>query len=138
MWNIYKEVDMRFLRTPSFPAWRRPSGGWSTAIVALEIDYTATQFDFKWKAPATSTIKFHWGDGTTTEVAGQDATLITTTSSYSGAGTYKFYLSGDVEDLTWIDINGQEFVSGDVSSWSALTSLIYLLCYSTNISGDVS
>ena len=110
----------------------------ATQYLPLIIDYTATQFVFKWKAPATSTLKFHWGDGTTSTVSGNDATLVTTTSSYSGAGTYSFYITGDALDLTYIDISSQAFVSGDVSSWSALTNLTYLYCSSTSISGDVS
>jgi len=106
--------------------------------VQLTIDYTDTQFTFKWKAPATSTLVFHWGDGTTSEVSGNDAALVTTTSSYSGAGTYDFWLSGDDAALTYIDISSQAFVSGDVSGWSALTDLTTLYAFSTGVSGDIS
>jgi len=120
------------------PFLSKKGSGWYSAIVALKIAYTTTQFDFKFKAPSTSTITINWGDGTKEDVAGQDGTEVTKTSSYSGAGEYKFWLSGDVEDLTYIDINSQAFVSGDVSSWSALTSLTTLYCYSTDVSGDVS
>ena len=117
---------------------RKSAGGWSTANIALTIDYTATQFNFMFKLPSTKTVTLHWGDGTSEEVVGQDGTLITKTSSYSGAGSYKFWLSGDVTDITYIDVNGQAFVSGDVSGWSALTSLTYLSCYSNSLTGDVS
>ena len=112
------------------------SGGGSA--VSLVIDYTATQFDFKWKAPSGSTVIFHWGDGTTDEVSGNDSTLVTTTSSYAGAGTYSFYLTGDVIDLTYIDIQNQTFVSGDVSGWSQLTNLTLIACRTTSVSGDIS
>ena len=108
------------------------------ADVVLSIAFTSTQFPFKWKAPSSSTLVFHWGDGTTSEVSGNDASLVTTTSSYAGAGTYDVWLSGDDADLTYIDISGQSFVSGDVSGWSALTKLTSLYCNSTSVEGDVS
>jgi hypothetical protein len=111
---------------------------WASQIVSLSVDYTATQFEIVFKLPSTKSVTFYWGNGTSEEVTGQDDTLITKTSSYSGAGTYKFCISGDDTELTYIDISGQAFVSGDVSSWSALTSLAYLRCNSTNVSGDVS
>ena len=111
----------------------------SSSPVELTIAYNGTdQFVFKWKAPSTSTLVFHWGDGTTTYEVGQDSTLITSTSSYSSVDSYDFYIEGDVLDLTYIAINTQSFVSGDVSSWSALTSLTYIDCYSTSVTGDVS
>lgn len=111
------------------------SGG---GIVSLTIDYTATQFVFKFKLPSTKSITIHWGDGTTENVVGQDLTLITKTSAYSGAGTYYFYLSGDVEELTYIDIQSQAFVSGDVSAWSTLLNATYFRANSTAVSGDIS
>ena len=106
--------------------------------VKLTIDYTATQFTFKWKAPSGSFLKFIDGDGTVTTTEGQDAVLLTHTTGYSGAGTYKFSIGGDVTDLTYIDISAQAFVSGDVSGWSKLVNLTYLNCRTTVVSGDVS
>ncbi len=106
--------------------------------VQLTIAFVATQFDFKWKAPSGSTLVFHWGDGTTDEVSGDDANTVTTTSNYSGAGTYDFWITGDVLDLTYIDILGQTFVSGDVSGWSVLTDLTRIYVNQTGVSGDIS
>ena len=108
------------------------------ADVVLSIAFTATQFVFKWKAPAGNDVTFHEGEGTTQTVSGADASLRTTTFSHSGAGTYDVWLSGDDADLTYIDISGQSFVSGDVSGWSALTKLTVLRCSTTSIEGDVS
>ena len=110
----------------------------TVAPVQLSIAFVATQFNFYWKAPSGSTLVFHWGDGTTSSVAGQDAAEVTTTSSYAGAGTYSFYITGDVLDLTYINIASQTFVSGNVSGWSALTHLTYINCRITSVSGDVS
>jgi len=128
---------MRFLRTPAFPAWRRPKGGWASAIIALIVDYTTTQFTFKFKLPSTNTVTLHWGDGTSEEVTGQDGTIVTKTSSYSVAGTYRFWLSGDVEEITYIDVNSQTFVSGDVSKWTKITSLTYIKAYTTGLYGNI-
>ena len=106
---------------------RRRIGGWSSAIVALIIDYTATQFDFKFKLPSTKTVTLHWGDGTSEEVVGQDAVEISKTSSYSGAGSYKFWISGDDTDITYIKLDNDIDNSCDMSKWSALTSLTDLI-----------
>jgi len=106
--------------------------------VQLLVDYTSTQFVFKFKLPSTSTVLLLWGDGTYEEVVGQDATLITKTSVYAAPGSYPFWIEGDVLDLTYIDIGNQAFVSGDISGWSALTKLIELRCYTTSVSGDIS
>jgi len=109
-----------------------------TSPVTLTIAYTATQFVIKWKAPATSEMIFYWGDGTTSTVSGNDATLVTTTSSYSGAGSYIFKVGGDVTDLTYIDISSQAFVSGDISGWNALTNLVDIRIAETSLAGDIS
>ena len=129
--------------------------------IQLVIAYTDTQFSFKWKAPSTSTLVFHWGDGTTSEVAGNDATLVTTTSNYLPANArlnpdgsprlnpdgsyrlnpgeieeieYNFYITGDVEDITYIDISGQAFVSGDASGWyDDLPNLAYMNIEGTSV-----
>lgn len=106
--------------------------------IQLTVEFVATQFDFKFKLPSTKSVTLHWGDGSSDEVVGQDAVLITETSSYSGAATYTFSVTGDVTELTWIQINSQAFVSGDISKWSILTNLISIQIYDTAVSGDVS
>lgn len=104
--------------------------------VTLTIDFVATQLDFKFKLPSTKTVKLIWGDGTSEDVVGQDSTLITKTSAYAGAGTYKFSVTGDVLEITSIDVSSQAFVSGNASSWgSSLKNLIYVNISGTNITG---
>jgi len=105
---------------------RRRFGGWSTAIIALEVTYTAAQFVFKFKLPSTKTVTLHWGDGTSEDVVGQDAVEISKTSSYSGADTYKFWVSGDDTDITYIKLDNDIDNSCDMTKWSALTSLTHL------------
>jgi len=105
--------------------------GWGDAIIALTIAYTDTQFDFKFKAPSTSTITINWGDGTSEDVVGQDAVEISKTSSYSGAGSYKFWISGDDTDITYIKLDNDIDNSCDMSKWSALTSLTDLIIEGT-------
>ena len=112
------------------------SGAVAASPVQLTIVYTATQFDFKWKAPNTSTLVFNWGDDTTSEVSGNDDTVVTTTSSYSGADTYEFSITGDVLDLTYIDVSAQAFISGDWGSVGAkITSLLFMDISGTGITG---
>ncbi|KKM02013.1 hypothetical protein LCGC14_1788730, partial [marine sediment metagenome] len=67
---------------------KRNIGG-PSGPVQLTIAYVATQFIFKWKAPAGSFLTFHNGNGTTSTVEGGDAVLKTHTTDYSGAGSYK-------------------------------------------------
>ena len=95
------------------------------------------QFVFKWKAPAGNDVTFHEGDGTTQTVSGADSTLKTTTTSYSGAGTYDVWLSGDENAINYIDINGQAFVSGNLNAWAArMSGLTVIDVSSTAISGN--
>jgi len=110
---------------------RRRAGGWGSANIALTIDYTATQFDFKFKLPSTSTIKIYWGDGTSEDVVGQDGTEITKTSSYSGAGEYEFWISGDDTDITYIKLDNDIDTICNMSKWFALTSLTHLFIEGT-------
>lgn len=114
------------------------TGRGESRIVALTIAYTSTQFTFKFKLPSTKSVTIHWGDGNTEAVVGQDSTLITKTSAYSGAGTYYFYLTGDVTEITYIDINSQTFVSGDIGTWSSLVNCVYLNACITGVSGSIA
>jgi len=107
--------------------------------VQLSVIFVATQFVFKWKAPATSTVVFHWGDNTTSEVSGNDLTEVITTSSYTSAGTCNVWLTGDVADITYIDVSGQAFVSGDTDTWvAAITGLTHIDVSDTGMTGDAS
>ena len=107
--------------------------------VQLTIAFNGSdQFAFKWKAPAGSFVTFNDGDGTVTTTEGQDAVLLTHTTGYSGAGTFNFYITGDVLDLTYIDINAQAFVSGDVALMSALINLTDADYSSTGLTGSIA
>jgi hypothetical protein len=118
--------------------WGPGGAGAFLSPITLEINYTTTQFVFKFKLPSANTVTLNWGDGTTEDVTGQDSTLITKTSAYSGAGTYTFSVGGDVTEITYIDIGVQTFVSGDVSNWSKLINLTEIKASITSISGDIS
>ncbi len=109
----------------------------NTSAVNLSIAFVATQFVFKWMAPAGNDISFHEGDGTTQTVSGADGSLRTTTTSYSGAGTFDVWLTGDWSALTYIDINGQAFVSGTWTTWYTFTGLTVLDVSSTGTDGNV-
>lgn len=94
---------------------------WATRF--LTIEFTDTQFTFKFKLPSTKTITLVWGDGDTEDVVGQDETIIEKESNYTDVGTYRFGITGDYEWITYIDISNQSFVSGDVSILNQLTPI---------------
>jgi len=121
------------------PFLQKPGGGWADAIIALTVDYPATQLTFKFKLPSTKTVTLYWGNGESEAVIGQDAVEITKISLYTEPGLFKFWVSGDVTDLTHIDINSQDFVSGNIDRWAELTNLTFLSAWGTDITvTDVS
>ena len=106
------------------------------ADVVLSVVYTATQFVFKWKAAAGNDVSFHEGDGTVQTVSGNDAALVTTTFSHSGAGTYDVWLSGDDTAITYIDVSSQAFVSGNAAGWKTyMSGLTGLFIFDTLVTG---
>lgn len=114
------------------------TGAVTESPVILSISYTSTQFVFKWKAPSTKTLTFVWGDGTTSEVSGNDETIVTTTSNYSTPGTYTFSISGDVTELTYMDIRAQGFVAGDITNWGQLTNLTVIYADQCALYGSIN
>jgi len=64
-------------------------------------------------------------------VVGQDAVEISKTSSYSGADTYKFWVSGDDTDITYIKLDNDIDTICNMSKWFALTSLTHLFIEGT-------
>jgi len=106
--------------------------------IILKVEYTTTQFAFKFKAPSTSTLQIYDGDGTITAKAGNDGTLVTHNTSYAAPGTYYFYVEGDYLDITYLDIRNQAFISGDLTKWNTLLALTFIQCYGTGIYGDIT
>lgn len=98
-----------------------------------------TQFNFKFKAPITSTLSINDGDGTITSVAGNDADIVTHTTNYTEAGTYFFWVGGDWVDMTFINIQNQfERVTGSIDGWGVLINLVQISVNSTEMYGDIS
>jgi len=118
---------------PIGPGGHKKKEGWGDAIIALTVDYPATQLTFKFKLPSTKTVTLNWGNGSTEDVIGQDAVLITKISLYTEPGLFNFWVSGDVEELTYIDINSQDFVSGNIDRWAELTNLTFLSVWGTGV-----
>lgn len=116
--------------------WHRGDTEYSPVTLFIKFDGT-NQFEFNFKAPVTSTITINDGDGTVTEVSGNDTTTVTHTTNYSEAGNYTLYVIGDVIDLTSIVIN-QGFVYGDVTGWNSLINLEAFTMQNTSVSGDIS
>jgi hypothetical protein len=121
------DVGDRFWTNP----WR------SISPIKLKVEYTDTQFTFRFKAPSTSTLNIYDGDGTMTEVAGQDSTLVTHNTSYATPGTYYFYVEGDYKDMTVINVQNQDFVSGDIERLSELTGVTLFNFRGSGIYGDI-
>jgi hypothetical protein len=104
--------------------------------IMFTVNYTDTQFDFKFKLPSTKTLIIHDGDGTITQVAGQDDTLVTHTTSYAAPGTYYFYIDGDYLDITRITCNNSP-AAGSIDRYGELVNLTYLQFYNTPVSGNI-
>jgi hypothetical protein len=119
------------------------------------------QFTVRWKAPVTSSIMFHFGDGTTSTIAGNGNTNVTTVSNYLNPGNYTVYLTGKVYDITSMNIQTMDYVAGSISPWgkapllAAITvndvilfygdiekvsklPLTFVVIYGSKVSGDVS
>ena len=110
---------------------------WEGDFTFLTNDYTDTQIDLVFQLPTGKSMVVFWGDGNSSAVNGNDTTDVSVSSTYSGAGTYYITLGGDYLDLTKINCD-RTHVSGDVSGWSALTSLTFLHCGGNSLTGDVS
>jgi len=131
--------------------------------VQFKVEYDGTnQFSLKFKAPITSTLEIHDGDGTVTDVAGNDGTEVVHTTTYATAGTYFFYVLGDVLDLTALTISSEDLFSltvlgGNLDKLTNVTSFratsldlvsnisnlppnvtTLALQYCTSIEGDIS
>ena len=86
--------------------------------------------------PLGKTMQIIWGDGDVTDVIG-DGTLTVCTHTYAVSGSYDISFGGDYLYLTQLSCHTNN-LTGDVSSWSALTNLTQLRCYTNNLTGDVS
>jgi hypothetical protein len=110
---------------------------WSRSPITLKIAFTSTQFTFRSKLPIGKTITIHWGDGTTTDVAGNDSSYVIKTSNYLVPGTYNFYITGDLIDLTAIRFSGNTFVSGSIDRWGLLINLTFMNINTTGMYGNI-
>jgi len=106
--------------------------------IQLFVKYTDTQFAFRFMAPIGKTLDIYDGDGTMTQKAGNDSTPVTHNTTYAEAGTYTFYVLGDVLDITWIRLNNQSMISGSINGYSLLLNLVDLLASSTGLYGNIS
>jgi len=96
-------------------------GGSVKPNVKLNINFTDTQFVIKLKLKIGNSILLSWGDGSSENIDGQGDTLITKISNYNSPAVYLFTIHGD--KLSYIDISGQAFVSGNISEWNKYTTL---------------
>jgi len=109
----------------------------SPVVLTIDFDGT-TQFVFEFKAPATSTLVFNYSDGTKVEVAGNDTTEVTHTSTLTTAGTYQFWITGDVLDLTYIKVASYTGASGNIGGWASIPNIAYIQFNTTSLSVDVA
>lgn len=80
-------------------------------------------------------VTLFWGDGDSVDLTADGAEHLYQ-HTYS-SGTYTIKVSGDLGNITSFKANSQDFLSGDIGGFSALTSLQYLYLYSTSVSGDI-
>lgn len=117
--------------------WHRQGDPYSPITLFVDFD-GVTQLTFRWRAPSTSTITIHWGDGTESELSGQDGTIVDSLSTYAEAGKYYFYLSGDIIDITYFDVTG-ETVIGSINGAVSMVNLIDAhFSLAPGVYGDVS
>ena len=110
--------------------------------VKLELQTDQTPIDqnnFVFQLPVGKKIKVNWGNGDITTLNGAGTSNITATSNYTITGNYNITITGNLDDITTIDIN-QNNLSGDLSTWdlSKLTKLEGLFLAHNNFSGDLS
>jgi len=134
--DVIRDVIKPVLVDVSDRWWSNPWN--SPSPIKLVVEYTDTQFAFKFKAPSTSILNIYDGDGTFTAKAGNNATLVTHTTSYAAPGTYYFYVEGDWVDITYLSLQNHPFISGDISRWSEMVDLTLLAINNTNVYGDIS
>ena len=102
----------------------------ATASADLSQSYTV-------KLPVGKTLTVDWGDGSEDSYAGNDAVNVVVTHTYAGAGSYDIKFKDDYLSLTYLICNSNS-LTGDISSWSALTNLDYLRCNNGSLTGDIS
>jgi len=113
----------------NFQTMHNPNYPDTTSPIVLKVYFDgANQFDFKFKAPIGSTLDIYDGDGTMTQVGGNDAVEVTHTTSYPSGKTrtFYFYVEGDYADITWINVLNQSMISGDASGWGVMVNLILI------------
>ena len=86
---------------------------------------------------AGKTVNVNWGDGTNNNYTGNNRNL---TKTYSAtANPYFIKLSGDVNSITGIGLNGQTVVYGSLSKWALPTGLTGSFSLNAHrLSGDIS
>ena len=89
------------------------------------------------RLPVGKTLTVDWGDGSEDSYAGNDAVDVVVTHTYAGAGSYDIKFKDDYLSLTYLRCDNN-FLTGDVSGWSALTNLTYLYCHINSLTGDIS
>jgi len=106
----------------------------------LQTDQTPiSQNNFVFQLPVGKKIKVNWGNGDITTLNGAGTSNITATSNYTITGNYNITITGNLDDITTIDIN-QNNLSGDLSTWdlSNWVNLKHLYLFINNLSGDLS
>jgi len=155
---VLNELDCKIYIADAY-GWGRPDLPFSPIRIFVPYD-GVTQFTFKFQAPITSTLDIYDGDGTMTQVAGNDLTDVTHTTTYATAGTYFFYVLGDVLDIAYLNIQDNTgmifnikglsllldlynfrarntFVYGDIAQLAGHPSLTSIVAPTTNISGNI-
>lgn len=121
---VLSEHDGRLYYADDF-GWHLAGQSWSPVTMFVIYD-GVEQFTFGFKAPATSTLIIHDGDGAITDVPGNDGAVVEHTTNYAAAGTYYFTVLGDWPDITDLFQNTSGYIIWDVTGMSELKNLTQL------------
>lgn len=118
---VLNEYDGRLYAADEY-GWHKFGEAYSPITLFIDFDGT-NQFNFAFNAPGTSTLIIADGDGTITEVPG-GVDQIDHITNYTEAGLYYFTVTGDVNDITVINLhNVGEMVSGSINQFKLIPGL---------------
>jgi hypothetical protein len=109
----------------------------SSAVTLTNDQSTLQTTTIKMNGTNGTSSEIDWGDGNTT-TASHDGTEKTYTHDYSSTGTYTLKITEDLDAITEFGATTQGYISGDIGTFSVLTSLTDFNISNTSVSGDIS
>lgn len=121
---VLNELDGRLYAADKY-GWHR--FGDPYVPISFFVDFNGVdQFVFRFLAPSTATLEIHDGDGTVTEVPGQDGAQVTHTTNYAAPGVYYFFIRDGIYDVTILNLSQQTMLRGSLNGMGLLPNLVNL------------